>query len=265
MTRTQIYVVLAAVICFSLLYFGFDTKTKNHDQIEQKRALNAASTDIRVLLKEAKSQLEPGQLASIQSFEQAIEASTTPEDKVQNLKLLSGAWFEMEKPAIAGFYAAEIAGILEDESSWSIAGTTYGIGLQRASSEKEKDFCLENSVAAFEKAISINPQNIDHKINLAVCYTDYPPKDNPMKGILMLIDLNKKNPDNVGVLTNLGRLGIQTGQFEKAIGRLERVIELSPTHTKAYCLLVDAYQGAGKQAKATEAADKCSQGKAAVQ
>ncbi|MFT4664075.1 MAG: hypothetical protein ACI8YQ_000538 [Polaribacter sp.] len=263
MTKAHIYVIVAAVICFSLLYCGFDTKTKNHDQVEEKRALNSASTDIRVLLKEAKTQLTPGQLASIQSFEQAIEASTTPEDKVQNLKLLSGAWFEIQRPEIAGFYASEIAELLQDETSWSIAGTTYGIGLQRASSEKVKDFCLQNSVAAFENAISINPENIDHKVNLAVCYTDYPPKGNPMKGILMLIDLNKKNPDNVGVLTNLGRLGIQTGQFEKAIGRLERVIELSPTHTKAYCLLAEAYQGAGQQAKATEAANKCSQGAAA--
>lgn len=257
MTRNQILVILAAVACFCLLYFGFDTKTKNLDKIEEKRALNAASTDIRALLKEAKALLEPGQLASVQSFEQAVQASTNKEDKVQNLKLLSGAWYEIGKPEIAGFYASEIAELLQDETSWSIAGTTYGIGLQRASSEKVKEFCLQNAISAFENAITINPENVDHKVNLAVCYSDNPPKDNPMKGILMLIDLNKKHPDNVGVLTNLGRLGIQTGQFEKAIGRLERVISLKPDHTKAYCLLADAYQGAGNESKATAAAEKC--------
>ncbi|MFK7806921.1 MAG: tetratricopeptide repeat protein [Saprospiraceae bacterium] len=257
MSRLQTIVVLSAVVLFSILYFGFSTKPKNHQEIEQKRALNAASTDIRVLLKEAKSQLSPGQLASVQSFEQAIEASSADEEKIQNLKMLSGTWFEVEHPEIAGFYAAQIAEIQENENAWSIAGTTYSICLQRAVSEKVKDFCMEKAVAAFENAISLNPENIDHKLNLAVSYTEYPPKDNPMKGILMLIDLNKKNPDNVGILTNLGRLGIQTGQFEKAIGRLERAISLDSDHRKAYCLLAEAYNGAGRKEDADRAADKC--------
>jgi tetratricopeptide (TPR) repeat protein len=257
MTRSQIYVLIGAAICFAIFYFGFDNKPKDLAEVEEKRALNAASTDIRVLLKEAKATLSPGQLARVQSFEQAVESSTQQQDKVQNLKLLSGAWFELERADIAGFYAAQLAETLQDETSWSIAGTTYAIGLQRASEEKVKAFCMENAVAAFENAISINPENLDHQVNLAVCYADFPPQDNPMKGIMMLMDLNKKDPDNVSVLTNLGRLGIKTGQFEKAIGRLEKVVTLNPDYIKAYCLLAEAYEGAGKKAEAEEAASKC--------
>jgi tetratricopeptide (TPR) repeat protein len=257
MTRSQIYILLGSAICFSILYFAFDNKPKNLVEVEEKRALNAASTDIRALLKEAKATLSAGQLASIQSFEQAIESSTRQEDKVQNLKLLSGVWFELERADIAGFYATQLAETLKDETSWSIAGTTYAIGLQRASEEKVKTFCMENAVAAFENAMSINPENLDHQVNLAVCYADFPPQDNPMKGIMMLMDLNKKHPDNLSVLTNLGRLGIKTGQFEKAIGRLEKVVSLNPDYTKAYCLLAEAYEGAGKKPEAAEAASKC--------
>ena len=259
MTRPQIFLIAGAFACLLFLYFGFDTKTKDLAQIEKQRALNAASTDIKVLLKEAKTTLAPGQSATILSLEQAIAEAASDEEKVQNLKLLSGSWFEMGKAEIAGFYAAQIAEILQDEEAWSIAGTTYAIALQRASSEKVKDFCAQHAIAAFEKAITLNPQNIDHKVNLAVCYTDYPPKDNPMKGILMLIDLNKKHPDNISVLTNLGRLGIQTGQYEKAVKRLEKVIALQADHPKAYCLLAEAFAGLKRNTEAQEAANKCRQ------
>ncbi len=257
MTRQQLFVLIAALTCFLFLYFGFDTKTNQQTQIDQSRAMNASATDIRVLLKEAKSTLTPGQLASIQSFEQAIEASTTQEEKLKNLKLISGTWFEVQQPAIAGFYAEEIANLLQDETSWSIAGTTYAIGVQRLEAGKVKTFCRDKAVGAFEKAISINPDNVDHRINLAVTYADFPPEDQPMKGVLMLLDLNKKHPENVGVLTNLGRLGIQTGQFDKAIERLKKAVDLAPQNPKAYCLLAQAYQATGKTNEAAAARKQC--------
>ncbi len=257
MSKLQLFVILAALFCFLILYFGFDIKAKNHSRIEQACALNAASTDIRALLKEAKATLTPGQSASIESFEQAVKASTSDKEKVKNLKLLSGTWFEIQKPEVAGFYAEEVANITQDETSWAITGTTYAIALQRASSDKVKDYVREKAVSAFEHAISINPENLDHQINLAVCYTDHPLKDNPMKGVLMLIDLNKKHPEDVGVLTNLGRLGIKTGQFEKAVERLEKAIDLQPDHRKAYCLLTQAYEALGQTKLADMAAEQC--------
>jgi len=258
MSKLQLVIVSLAVVLLGVLYFGFDTTTKKQSEVKQSTAKTIESTGIQTLLNAAKSTLTAEQLINIQALEQAVNKNSNEQStKVESLKKLSGSWFDYKHPAIAGHYAEEIAEILGDESSWSIAGTTYALGIKQSGEDKIRSYCMGRAVKAFENAISLNPSNIDHQLNLAICYTDIPPKDNPMKGILMLVNLNKEYPDHVGVLTNLGRLGIQTGQFEKAIGRLEKAYALESENPQIVCLLADAYKGAGKTEEAMSFASKC--------
>ncbi len=258
MSKLQLIVVSSAVLLLGILYFGFDTKTKSQSKVEQSRSLTKESTGIQSLLKDAKSKLQPAQILNIQELEQVINDEATDEtQRIETLKKLSGAWYDYQFPEVAGFYAEEIAGQVNDDQVWSIAGTTYALGLKQSKEEKVRDYCMGRAVKAFENAISLNPDNIDHQVNLAICYTDSPPQDNPMKGILMLVDLVKKHPENVGVLTNLGRLAIQTGQFEKAVQRLEKAVSLEANNPKSICLLAEAYKGLGKNEEANEYIEKC--------
>ncbi|MFT5168577.1 MAG: tetratricopeptide (TPR) repeat protein, partial [Saprospiraceae bacterium] len=158
---------------------------------------------------------------------------------------------------VSGYYAEQIAKILNNEESWSIAGTTYMIGARKASEDKIRDFCFDNATNAFENAISINPSNYANKVNLALRFTEKPPRDNPMKGILMLIEYNQQAPENVLVLTTLAGLAIQTNQIDKAIERLNTAISIEPDNIKANCLLVQAYDRIGNQEKAAQYAAKC--------
>ena len=119
-----------------------------------------------------------------------------------------------------------------------------------------RDFCTQRAVSAFQNAISLNPTKLENKINLALCYTENPPQDNPMKGILLLRDLDKENPDNIAVNLQLARLAIKTGQLDRAIVRLETVLTKEPNNKKAICLLADAYSGS-QNAKAAEMMKKC--------
>ena len=80
--------------------------------------------------------------------------------------------------------------------------------------------------------------DIDNEVNLALTYVEVPLEDNPMKGILMLRELNENHPENVTVIMQLARLSLQTGQFDKAVERLEKVIELRPSSANAYCCLL---------------------------
>ena len=73
----------------------------------------------------------------------------------------------------------------------------------------------------------------------------------------MLIELNKQYPENVPLLTQLGRLAIKTGQFDKAVQRLEQALSLEPDNPTANCLIVKAYEGAGDEPKAAEFRPKC--------
>lgn len=258
MTNLQYIVIASAISLFLILYFGCEIKPHGQEALEKTRALAAKSTDINTLLMEAKAQISAKESANILALEQEMATISADSSKVELYKQLSSQWYRLEHPAIAGFYAEQIAEIHGTEEAWSIAGTTYSIGIQRTPAGKVRDFCTDGAVKAFENASSLNPEEVAHKTNLALVYTDNPPQENPMKGILMLVDLNKQHPENVSVLMNLGRLAIKTGQYDRAIVRLDEAIRLDADNSDAICLLVKAYKGLGNMAKMQEYQQKCS-------
>lgn len=257
MNKLQWLVISLAALLFLFLYFGVDRKPREQAKIERARTLNASSTNVLVLLREAKEKMPPVQLNTIASLDQLVREAPSDSTKIQYLKQLSGKWFEYNNAPLAGHYAEQVAELTNEPDAWSITGTTYSIGLQRAKEEKIKSYCSERAVKAYENAISLQPDKLDHQLNLALVNADHPPKENPMKGISMLLDLNKKNPDNVPVLTNIGRLGLKTGQFEKASQRLQKAVNLEPNNRKANCLLAEAYSGLGNMEKKSIYERKC--------
>jgi tetratricopeptide (TPR) repeat protein len=51
---------------------------------------------------------------------------------------------------------------------------------------------------------------------------------NPMEGITILRELVSKDPNNVDAQYFLGEFSVKSGQYDKAISRLEKVLELRP-------------------------------------
>ena len=258
MSGLQRILIFSALSLFLVLYFGFDTKSPKHSQIEKDRKLSGESADISVLLRDAKESIPPDLLSRIVVLEERLEDRSAEDSvRIELLKQLSGTWYDARRADLAGVYAEEIAKLNEDDEAWAIAATTYALGARQAKEEKVKKFCQGRVVKAFENAISLAPTTVKHKVNLALTYVERPPESNPMKGVLMLIDLNKKNPDDPMVLFHLGRLAIQTGQYEKAVGRLKRVIEIEPDHINAHCLLAQALKESGDLQQAAVFEEKC--------
>lgn len=257
MNRTQLIVIASAVGFFFLLYFGCDTKPKQQQQIEKTRALNVESTDVKVLLQNAKEQLSSAQAGRVFLMEESLAQADSDTSRAENLKELSGLWYDLGHPAIAGFYAQQVAELLATEESWSIAGTTYSICLQREDLPKVRAYCAGRAIRAFENALSLDPNDLVHQVNLALVYTTEPLPEDPMRGVLMLRQLNEQHPDNVLILNTLARLAIRTGQFDRAIERLERSRQLEPDNRTAICLLAEAYRGVGREAAAQELTALC--------
>lgn len=259
MSRLQIGVMLGAAGMFLAIYFGCDTKPPKQASIEKSRALTAESTDISSLLSEAKSKLDAPEASAVLALEKQLEGSSEDSVKVAVLKRLAGIWFENNRSDISGYYAELIAETEGTEEAWAISGTTFTICVQRAEEQKIKDFCTGRAVKSLENAISINPANINHRVNLALCYTENPPQENPMKGVLMLRELNEKYPDDVLILKNLARLAIKTGQFDKAKERLEKALESQPEDGDVICLLAQTYTSLSETEKAEEFQRKCAE------
>lgn len=257
MLRNQWIAIIATLLLFVVMYFGCDVKPAEHKAVEKQRLDNAESTSISSLLLSAKEEIPSTEGSSIMSLEVALNDAAEKTEKVDAFKALSSAWYRLEQPAIAGHYAEEIANLENNEEAWSIAGTTFSICVQKAKEEKVRQYCTDHAVSALENAASLNPSNLQHQVNLALVYTESPPADNPMKGVLMLVNLNKQNPENVSVLNQLGRLAIKTGQFQKATERLGKAVEIEPGNTTSNCLLAKAFEEMGEQEKAAPFQRKC--------
>jgi cytochrome c-type biogenesis protein CcmH/NrfG len=257
MTKLQWAVIASAVILFVVAYFVFGVKPRNVTALERSRALVAERISVSTLLRESKEELSREGSQAVLALESQLGQAPNDDTRVELLKRLSGKWFELGVPALAGHYAQLVAEQTGAEEAWSIAGTTYTICIQRSAVADIRSFCTARAVAALENAISLNPSNMAHQVNLALAYAANPPEENPMKGILLLRDLNQSNPDNVLILNALARLAIQTGQYERAEERLEAAFRLEPDNPTTVCLLAQAYEGAGKAAQAAEFAAKC--------
>ena len=259
MGRPQYIAVACAAALFALIYWGLEYRPRDIVAATEARGgLALAATSAQSLIREALPLLDVRTEAEIHGFSKQLDAATGDARRVEVYQDLSGAWYRAGRPAIAGHYAEQVAELAPSDTTWGIAGTTYSLCLRVDSlSAKQRDFCRERAVVAYENAISLAPDEPSHKVNLALYYADNPPEDNPMRGIRMLLDLNAEQPDNVSVLVQLGRLALRTNQNDRALERLMRAVELAPDDRAAQCLLAEAAEREGRRELAAASGSRC--------
>lgn len=260
MMRRPHYLALAGAAALSaLLIWGLEYRPRDVVRAaEARRGLSLAPASAQSLIRAALPELDARTEAEIHGLSRMLDAATADARRVELLKDLSGAWYRAGRPAIAGHYAERVAEVAPSDTAWGLAGTTYSLCLRADSlADKQRDFCRERAVLAYENAISLAPEEPSHKLNLALHYADHPPADNPMRGIRMLLDLNAADPDDVDVLIQLGRLALQTGQDDRAVERLMRAVELAPDNRAAQCLLNEAAAREGIDQLAAASAARC--------
>jgi tetratricopeptide (TPR) repeat protein len=259
MFNRQQYIAIAfSILLVFAMYFGCDRVPKNHkSKGEDTISLPTADAEIGEWITSSKAKLSPETAAIVSNIEQQIKMASSDTAKSNLMKQLSSVWYRQEKLIAAGYYANQIAAIDKTEKSWNIAGSTLFEAIREADDTHIKQYCSENAAKAYEKAIAIAPQNVDYQIALALCFTEFPPQDNPMKGILQLRDLDTKFPNNAKVLFQLAKLAMRTNQYDKAVARLEQILKINPNNPDAICLISDAYGKQGNEAKAKVFIAKC--------
>ncbi|MFZ1703074.1 MAG: hypothetical protein WAT79_01945 [Saprospiraceae bacterium] len=245
MQKQHYFAIGISVFIFVLLYFGLDTIPPKQKELEKSRSLQLESTGNQNILDKALESLDSESKSIIEAINLDVENAQNDSLKIERLKNLASSWYELGHPAVSAIYAEEIAEKIKDEPTWSIAGTTYMLGSRSAEDQKIKDFCSKRALRAFEMAISLAPDKVEPKINQALVFVDNPDKTNPMKGILMLRELQEKYPKNTSILNQLASLALKTNQIDKALERLQESLNIDPENNFTICLLATAYEMAG--------------------
>ena len=92
-------------------------------------------------------------------------------------------------------------------------------------------------IPSVKKELSITEQ-------IQAAFSNIQDADNPqsqMKGILQMRSLSEKYPENADLQWNMGLFSIQSGQYEKAVARFEKVINIDAQRLDAYMQLAMSY------------------------
>jgi tetratricopeptide (TPR) repeat protein len=250
MSRSALLQAVLIIACLGLTAFlYFSPKT----MLTPKVSSAAVGSDF--IFEQAKRKLQRQEVTSINELEKMLETKTGT-DRLALLDSLAWRWDILNEPAAAAEYYKKMAEINASEKSWSDAATRYLAALRTENDSATGAWLLEQAIQCSRKVVEINPENINAKMDLALCLAE---TNNPMEGIRLLREVAEKHPENDKAQMNLGILSIRSGQFDKAVERFNKVLELNPSQTEAYYFLGYALVQKGDSTLALDAFKKYSE------
>lgn len=153
-------------------------------------------------------------------------------------------WDKRNRPDIAAAYARKSAELSGNAKDWIYAGQRFYYAVRFVQDPAEVAALYSNAIASLQKGLQLDPRNVDAKIDLASCYVEG--TSDPMKGIGMLRELEKTDSNNVKLQMAFAAFSARSQQWDKAIRRLEKVLEIDSTYIMGWLDLADAYERNGQ-------------------
>ena len=262
MRNIQIITVVVSLLLLTGIYFFADFKgSKNKKPAQADGHTDHAdpmnpSADIETLdfnkySIESENKLNAEKKKLIASLNEKATKSNT----ALTYKDVAEFWEKENNLNMAAFNYKKAAFLENTEKSITFAGNLYLALLQKSGEPGTRKWLALEAIEGFSKASELNPNNTDTKIALATCYTEG--TGETMKGVTLLREVTKTDSNNISANIILGKLAIQSGQFDKAIKRLELVLSLKPDNTEALYFLAEAYKGSGNKQKAISLFEQC--------
>lgn len=169
---------------------------------------------------------------------------------------LSLLWQEHKSLPMAAYSRAKAAHLAHSEKKLNFAGQFF-LDLLHQGSDAPSVMMWEaqQAIGCFDEALAINPNNDTTRLALASGYIDG--TGEVMKGVGILREITAKDPNHIPANLMLGRMSIQSGQFDKAVMRYETVLKQDPNNREALYFGAEAYKGKGDKAKAIELLEQC--------
>lgn len=248
--KTQIGLLITAVVLFVLLFLA----PKTHSgKLETKMDEKAS----------------PMHVASLETFIDMATKSLKPEDKTTYDALVNTAknskvdtalvpvvqfWDKQKRPDVAAYFVEQIAERNQSSLAFSKAGDRYYYAVRFTKDNNEIPALFQCAIRCYQKAVDKDAKNIDAKIQLAACFVEEG-KD-PMKGIGLLREVEKVDSNNVKLQLTFAFFSAKSQQWDKAVRRFNKVLEIDPLYIEAYLHLADAFEQQGQKAKTIEMLEK---------
>lgn len=252
MKKNQLILLGSGALLFCLIYFLGNTVPPK-DPNKAQAPPTPESVDFQQILKTSKEQLNPSQLGYLSQLEAAVVKGDLSDQQARVYRKLASFWKDSAHLLLPFSYYSGMAAKLENsEKSLTFAAHNFLEGLRRQSDLPLKKWMATEAKELFEKALTINPENDSTKVGLGSCYLFGQISENPLTGIQLIREVADRNPRNPYAQLMLGIGGLESGQFDKAIERFNKVLAVDPNQLEAILGLAECYERKGDKANAVK-------------
>lgn len=211
----------------------------NHDA-----ELQPISTDS--ILAAVKKRLDPQQALRLNALENSVKRGDVQDQQVHVYHQLARFWLDSARIFEPyAFYTGEAARLENSEKSLTFAAQLFLDNLQGEDNLRLRQWKALQAKDLFERSLKINPANDSARVGLGACYLFGSISSAPMQGITEIRGVVQKDSTNIYAQMMLVRGSLLSGQYDKAISRLQTVLQMQPGNIEALLLMGDVYERMG--------------------
>ncbi len=247
----KIGLLLATIAITVAIYFLGDFKGEGKGKDETPAETTTAEFDYKLYKQTLVQSLEPVERQKLEKLESALDNAASEDEKIGVLNQLIAECEQQKLELMATMYSKEIAKLKNEAKLWDVTGTYFmGLYYNMPEEPEVQQFELEEARQCFVQATQLDTANLEYQVRLGVTFME--DQTQTMQGVQLLLGVVEKDSNHVSANLYLGRFGIISGQYDKAINRLNTVLSADSANIEAYILMADAQAGKGDTAKAIE-------------
>lgn len=167
------------------------------------------------------------------------------------LQSLASFWIDTVHNHILGaYYIGKIGKLENSQKKLTFAARLMLDNLMSEENAPMQKWIGQQTKELFETVLALDPANDSAKVGLGAAYLFGNFSENPMAGISLLREVTDKDPSNAYANLMLGMGGVRSGQFDKAIERFEKVLEVNPDNLQAIFHIAETYDRKGDKQNA---------------
>ncbi|MCK5104562.1 MAG: tetratricopeptide repeat protein [Cyclobacteriaceae bacterium] len=236
MTKSGFLLLLFVAISTILLYMLPRYVVNNTKQVVSNSTSNNATTGSRQPTAQHNHsfQLPDSMAAIIEGLYESFKNAENQEKRIIFADSLAKAYKTVGKLDSLAKYTEIKAVENPSLENFTIIGDVYYQAFNFAVDQTKRRFLAEKAQEYYNRVLEEDSTLLDIKSKLAMTYVA---GSNPMQGIIMLREVLEEDPNNELAIYNLGMLAINSGQWDKAIDRFEKLKHLDPQNPEAYFYL----------------------------
>lgn len=166
-----------------------------------------------------------------------IEASPDAESRFQKQEALINVYIQAQRFDKAADVQEDVVAAFDTAASWAKLGNLWFDWMDRQP-PGEKAAHAQKAIAAYQKSLDHNPDNLDVRTDMGIAYL-YDPQ-NPMEAVNQTQLVLEKNPNHIQANFNLGIMRWQIGRVAQARAQFEKVKTLTQPGDPVYERAVEA-------------------------